>query len=73
MRSIPTMQKQGCSCSVIRITRWAGCFTRQELQEMAEICLQNEAIIVSDEIHSELLFDGSRHIPDRNIVTGNCR
>ena len=38
-------------------------FTREELQEMAEICLQNEAIIVSDEIHSELLLDGSGHIP----------
>jgi cysteine-S-conjugate beta-lyase len=38
-------------------------FTREELQQMAEICLQNEVIIVSDEIHSELLLDGSRHIP----------
>ncbi len=38
-------------------------FTREELQEMADICLQNEAIIVSDEIHSELLLDGFRHIP----------
>jgi cystathionine beta-lyase len=38
-------------------------FTPQELQEMTDICLQNEAIIVSDEIHSELLLDGSGHIP----------
>jgi cysteine-S-conjugate beta-lyase len=38
-------------------------FRRPELQEMAEICLQNEAIIVSDEIHSELLWNGSKHIP----------
>ena len=38
-------------------------FTEPELQQMAEICLQNETIIVSDEIHSELLLDGSRHIP----------
>ncbi len=38
-------------------------FTRQELQDMAEICLQNEAIIVSDEIHSELLLDGAKHLP----------
>lgn len=38
-------------------------FSREELQAMAEICLQNETIIVSDEIHSELLLDGSRHIP----------
>ena len=30
---------------------------------MAEICLQNDALIVSDEIHSELLLDGSKHVP----------
>jgi cystathionine beta-lyase len=38
-------------------------FTREELKAMANLCLQNEAIIVSDEIHSELLLNGSRHIP----------
>jgi cystathionine beta-lyase len=42
-------------------------FTRQELQAIAEICLQNEAIIVSDEIHSELLLDGSQHIPTATL------
>lgn len=30
---------------------------------MAEICLQNDAVIVSDEIHSELILNGSKHIP----------
>jgi len=38
-------------------------FTRDELQGMAELCLQNETIIVSDEIHSELILNGSKHIP----------
>ncbi len=38
-------------------------FTRDELQKMAEISLQNEAIIVSDEIHSELMLEDARHIP----------
>jgi cystathionine beta-lyase len=38
-------------------------FTRDELQQMAGICLQNDTWIVSDEIHSELLWDGSKHIP----------
>jgi cystathionine beta-lyase len=38
-------------------------FTREELQEMAELCLQNDVIIVSDEIHSELLLDNSKHVP----------
>ncbi|MGE5463518.1 MAG: aminotransferase class I/II-fold pyridoxal phosphate-dependent enzyme [Syntrophothermus sp.] len=27
-------------------------FTRHELEQMADFCLQNEAMIVSDEIHS---------------------
>ncbi len=38
-------------------------FTREELQGMADICLQNNTIIVSDEIHSELLLNSSKHIP----------
>ncbi|NJC96499.1 MAG: pyridoxal phosphate-dependent aminotransferase [Anaerolineae bacterium] len=38
-------------------------FNRDELLGMAEICLQNDALIVSDEIHSELLLNGSKHIP----------
>lgn len=38
-------------------------FKREELKTMAELCLQNEAIIVSDEIHSELLLNGDKHIP----------
>ena len=42
-------------------------FTRQELKEMAELCLQNEAIMVSDEIHSELLLDGSKHVPPATL------
>lgn len=38
-------------------------FTRAELKDMADICLKNDAIIVSDEIHSELILDGPKHIP----------
>ena len=38
-------------------------FNKDELKSMAEVCLQNDAIIVSDEIHSELILSGSKHIP----------
>lgn len=38
-------------------------FRREELQAMAETAMQQDAIIVSDEIHSELMLDGSKHIP----------
>jgi cystathionine beta-lyase len=38
-------------------------YSRTELKRMAEICLENNVTIVSDEIHSELLLDGTRFIP----------
>ncbi len=38
-------------------------YTRAELEKMAEICLKNDVVIVSDEIHSELLLDGNIHTP----------
>jgi len=38
-------------------------FGRDELSRMAEICLQQDVVICSDEIHSELLLDGAQHIP----------
>jgi cysteine-S-conjugate beta-lyase len=38
-------------------------FTEAELKKMAQLCLRNEVTIVSDEIHSELLLNGSKHIP----------
>lgn len=38
-------------------------FTIDELQGMAEACLSNDTIIVSDEIHSELILNGSKHTP----------
>ena len=38
-------------------------FSRKDLLRMAEICLENNVLIVSDEIHSELLLDGNKFIP----------
>lgn len=38
-------------------------FSRQDLLRMAEICIENDVLIVSDEIHSELLLDGSSFTP----------
>ncbi len=38
-------------------------FTRKELTRMAEICIRNNVLIVSDEIHSELLLDGGKFTP----------
>jgi cysteine-S-conjugate beta-lyase len=38
-------------------------YSREELAKMAEICLKNGTVIVSDEIHSELLLGGATHTP----------
>ena len=38
-------------------------FSREELTRMAEICLANDVLICSDEIHGDLIFSESRHIP----------
>jgi cystathionine beta-lyase len=38
-------------------------FSRKELSRMAEICIKNNVLIVSDEIHSELLLDDNKFTP----------
>jgi cysteine-S-conjugate beta-lyase len=38
-------------------------YSHDELVRMGEVCLKNEPIICSDEIHSELLLGGAQHIP----------
>jgi len=36
---------------------------REELEQLAEICLKQDLLIVSDEIHAEHVYKGHRHIP----------
>ena len=38
-------------------------FSRRDLSQMAEICLENNVLIVADEIHSELLLDEKKFTP----------
>jgi len=38
-------------------------FRKDELERLAEICLRHRLVIVSDEIHCDLVFSGRRHIP----------
>jgi cysteine-S-conjugate beta-lyase len=38
-------------------------FSGAELMRLAEICIENDILIVSDEIHSELLLDGNKFHP----------
>ena len=38
-------------------------FEKEELEQFAEICLQKDLTICSDEIHCDLIYPGHRHIP----------
>jgi len=38
-------------------------YTKDELARMADICLKNDILICSDEIHSEILLGGTKHLP----------
>ena len=38
-------------------------FNKEELESVGEICLANDVIICSDEIHSDIVFPGQKHIP----------
>lgn len=42
-------------------------WTADELNRMADICLRHNLLIVSDEIHSDLIFPGFRHTPIASI------
>jgi cystathionine beta-lyase len=42
-------------------------WTKKELQKLGEICIANNIIVVSDEIHSDLIFKGHRHIPFASV------
>ncbi len=42
-------------------------YKRDELTRMADICLRHNLTICSDEIHSDLLLGGARHIPIASI------
>lgn len=39
----------------------------KELKALADICLENNILIISDEIHSDLVLFGNKHIPTASI------
>jgi len=42
-------------------------FTREELTALARICIEHKIIVVSDEIHADIVFAPQRHIPIATI------
>jgi len=50
-------------------------WTKEELEKLGDICLKNNILIISDEIHSDLIFNGYQHIPLPKIsdrLAANC-
>ena len=39
----------------------------EELKRLGKICLANDVLVVSDEIHSDLIYTGHKHIPFASI------
>ncbi len=42
-------------------------FTREELVRLGEICLKHHVIILADEIHQDMVYQGHTHIPFASI------
>lgn len=40
---------------------------KEELQRLCEICIRNEVIVMSDEIHEDFTFEGFEHTPLLNV------
>ncbi|CQR48217.1 Cystathionine beta-lyase PatB [Paraliobacillus sp. PM-2] len=38
-------------------------WTKEELEQLAKLCLQYDVTILSDEIHADLIYPGHKHIP----------
>ena len=38
-------------------------FARAELEALAALCIAHDVVVISDEVYSEILFDGARHLP----------
>lgn len=61
MKSSDTKTRMFLLCNPHNPT--GSAFTDKQLSQMAEVCLRHDVIICSDEIHSELLLDDTKHIP----------
>ena len=38
-------------------------YSREELEQLAKICLKHDLVICSDEIHSDFIYDDHKHVP----------
>lgn len=50
-------------------------WTREELEALARVCIDNKIVIISDEIHSDMVYPGCQHTPLAGIseeIAQNC-
>ena len=50
-------------------------WTKEELSQLGDICLKNNILVISDEIHSDLVFGGYKHFPFPKVsdeLAANC-
>ncbi|SDF15135.1 MalY/PatB family protein [Sporomusa acidovorans] len=45
-------------------------WSRPELAKLLEICLENNVLVLTDEIHGDLVYTGHQHIPLASLETG---
>lgn len=48
------------------------CFTEEELRKAGEICGKYGVLMLSDEIHSDIVYDGRKHIPLASLSKEFC-
>ena len=48
-------------------------WTEEELQKFGDICLANDVLVISDEIHCDLIRTGLRHTPLAKLYPGSDR
>jgi cystathionine beta-lyase len=42
-------------------------WSREELKGLGEYCVKNDIVLVSDEVHSDLIYKGYKHIPTASV------
>lgn len=42
-------------------------WTKDDLEQLVKLCIQYDVLLVSDEIHADIVFDGYKHIPTLTV------
>jgi len=42
-------------------------WTREDLEQLVQLCIKYDVLLVSDEIHADIVFDGFKHIPTLTV------